>query len=96
MEQLLYFTTDTHGVLQHLAEAGEQVSVYCGDADRSTFNASISITGKLEQKGVNNFRVLVNEGTYTYFTDDDVERIVKRPDGDKFKDGSVAVIRITI
>ena len=72
---------------------GETVSVYCGEFPRSEgFPTGISVNGKLEYNPERNqYRVLVENGSYSYFTEDDVVQIRAGEDYE-FKDGGKAVI----
>ena len=77
---------------------GKKVIVYIGLKDRATFEDSISVSGKLEQHPELNdhYRVTtIDDGTYSYFTDSVVKRIVGHPTH-TFKNGAVAVIQIEI
>ena len=50
---------------------GKKVIVWVGAEVRNNFDTSVSICGRLESHPqlVNNYRVVVNEDTYTYFTE---------------------------
>ena len=76
---------------------GEQVSVFVGASeDRRGFEMAISVSGILEihPDYQNNYRVLINKGTYSYFDTEDVDSITYKDTG--FKDGSKLVIRLSI
>lgn len=83
-------------MLQQLSKlVGCTVSVYTGKAKRNSFDTAVSVCGTLEQGSPDMFfRVLVSEGTYCYFTTDDVLQVISNPA--RFRDGSVAVIRIMV
>lgn len=77
---------------------GKKVTIYIGLKERATFDDSVSVSGILEchPQETDHFRVVTaDDGTYSYFTDTVIKRIV----GHKthtFKNGSVAVIQIEI
>ena len=72
------------------------VTVWVGrHLQRKNFDTAISVCGILEKHPNNNaYRVVFSEGIYSYFEPSDVELIVNNPT--KFKDGSIAVIKIII
>lgn len=73
----------------------QTVSVWAGVSEaRKDFDTAICVNGKLEQHGAQRekFRVVVTDGTYTYFTTSDVVRVINHPL--TFKDGSRAVVKI--
>jgi hypothetical protein len=60
--------------------------------DRNGFHTQISVTGTLERKpGTDSYRVVVGDGSYTYFVKLDVHSIVTAEDWTT-KDGAVAVV----
>lgn len=83
-------------VLDTLLKNEHQVSVYCGkNIARNTFDTALCVAGKLEgAAGTGKWRVLVNDGTYSYFTTEDIVQILTHPQ--HFKDGSKAVVTIKI
>lgn len=74
---------------------GEQVSAYMGDFPRSEgFPTGTSVSGELEyNQQRDQFRVLVEKGTYSYFNPEDVVRIASGEEH-LFQDGSQAMIHI--
>jgi hypothetical protein len=77
---------------------GKRVSVWTGNSeDRTAFETSLSVSGTLEQHpSTDQFRIVNDDGNYTYFTPLNVVRIANKKDNAPFKDGSVAVIKISI
>lgn len=76
---------------------GKQVTVWIGNGTRASFEPQISVAGILEGKPLSDeYRIVVNTGTYTYFTAACIVNICERTDGALFKDGSVAVIYINL
>ena len=77
---------------------GKKVTIYIGLKDRTTFDNSICVSGTLAQHPElkDHYRVTtIDDGTYTYFTDDVIKRIVGHSNH-IFKNGAVAVIQIQI
>jgi hypothetical protein len=78
---------------------GRRVSVYCGPPDRNSFQPSICVCGNLERNrhDADSFRVLVRDGIYAYFTTANVLRVIDGTAcGHRFRDGSTAVIRVSV
>jgi hypothetical protein len=81
--------------LVRLVREKQRASVWTGKGERKDFDTAISVSGVLESRlGHSEFRVLLSEGTYTYFKPEDVVVIGVRYNG--FRDGSTAVIRLTM
>jgi len=77
---------------------GRKVTIYIGLQDRTTFDDSISVSGTLDVHPIekDHYRVItIDDGTYSYFTDSVIKRIVAHNDH-TFKNGSVAIIQIEI
>ena len=77
---------------------GKKVTIYIGLKERITFDDAISVSGTLEKHPELNdhYRVItIDDGTYSYFTDSVVRRIVGHPTH-TFKNGAVAIIQIEI
>lgn len=78
------------------AYVGKQITVWQGRSIRNSFDTHISICGILEKHPENKqCRVLVNTGTYTYFQPENVVEYGHYKNHEKFKDGSVMVVRIS-
>lgn len=75
---------------------GLSVVVWIGaSAEKNIFATAISVIGKLEANETKEqFRVLLNNSTYSYFTCDDVLEVIEHPK--EFKDGNKAVIKLSI
>ena len=71
------------------------VSVWAGKGRRNTFETGLSVSGKLERhkSKSDQYRVIVSDGNYTYFTVEDVVSVGVKNNG--FSDGAAAVIEIT-
>ena len=61
---------------------------------RAGFHTAISVSGDLERNGQGHYRVLVNDGSYAYFSTAHVARLTCWPDGETSKNGAVAAIFI--
>lgn len=75
----------------------KQVAVYCSvlPQKRDGFHTCICISGELQySRDRDSWRVLVNEGTYSYFQTNDVDYICEHPE--KFRDGNKACIGLKI
>ena len=97
MSLLIKLTDDEREIRDTLkALAGRKVVVLGGvSVNRSTFNTSLSVAGKLEERG-DTFRVLLDRQTYAYFSFRDVSIITSPlPGGETEMDGVKAVIRLT-
>lgn len=82
---------------QQLLESlhGHTVTIWAGLSEsKFEFKASISIIGELERHSEKShqFRVLVNESTYAYFSSADVEQIITTPVG--LPNSTMAVIKL--
>ena len=77
---------------------GKKVSVWWGSSssnERNSFSTSLSVNGCLEKNADRNqYRILVSEGTYAYFSSNDVQSCSKYGGDKKFKDGAEAVIKL--
>jgi hypothetical protein len=60
---------------------GKRVAVFAGKGIRNSFETAICLEGKLQQHptDLDNFRVVIDDGNYSYFRTDDVE--MEFPDG---------------
>jgi hypothetical protein len=78
---------------------GKKVTAYVGAKTRRSFETAISISGILEEKSQNGgvFRIvdINDDGTYTYFKQADILRIVAHPTH-VFNNGAVAIIQISV
>ncbi len=84
---------NTEGVKKKLEPfIGKQVTVWFGRTVRNSFDTQLSISGDLEGAD-GNYRIVLSNGTYTYFTAKDV-LIMGRKANAKFQDGSELVIRL--
>lgn len=91
-------SNDLHAASMLPTLVGHRVSVSDSSEtlSRNHFKPQLSINGTLERRGdADEYRVLVSEGTYAYFTPSVVTGIVHRP-GHTFQDGAVAVISVRI
>lgn len=76
---------------------GEVVSVWIGESIRKSFSPAISVSGVLEKHSENEqYRVLVSDGTYTYFEPRNIAAIAEYSDGSIYGDGSIAVIQLKL
>ena len=72
---------------------GRPVAVYAGSSVRNSFDTAMSIVGDLQQHPEEKecFRIVLSQGTYTYFKASEVEHA-----GWATKDGSDIVLHLTI
>ena len=75
---------------------GKVVTVFTSeDERRNTFGPALSVNGMLEYfLPRDTFRIVVSNGIYTYFYYENVVKVTSNPS--KFKDGSIAVIKIKL
>lgn len=76
---------------------GKQVTAYVGGETRNNFNPAINVSGELEENPLykNDFRIVKDDSTYTYFKLANIKRIVAHA-SHVFKGGSVAIIHLEI
>ena len=72
----------------------QPVTVWAGVSIRNSFQSQVSVCGLLEGSvKTGKFRVFLNEGTYSYFTPEDIVSVSMKQ---KFQDGSLAVIEVEL
>lgn len=72
---------------------GEKVTVWTGLSIRNSFESQISVCGYLEKHPESNdYRIVLSDGTYTYFQPINVYMISVKKAG--FQDGSKAVVEL--
>ena len=78
---------------------GDKVTIYCivRDAVRSSFANQISISGVLEYyQPKDQFRVLIDDGTYSYFNGESIIEVGSYGVSQTFKNGSKAVVKLML